>query len=68
MFVPHNLKIKNKNVVVFQNLAAAGGLGGIRPGFTTAGLAGLPGATGLSLQQASALASQAAYNGALPAA
>jgi len=50
---------------MLQNLAAAGGLGAMRPNFT--GLAGLPGATGLSLQQATALANQAAYSG-LPAA
>jgi len=45
---------------------ASGGLGAFRSGFT-AGIAGIPGPTGLSLQQASALATQAAYNGALPA-
>ncbi len=52
-------------LLMLQNLAAAGGLGAMRPNFT--GLAGLPGATGLSLQQATALANQAAYSG-LPAA
>jgi hypothetical protein len=51
-------------VLMFQSLAAAGGLGAMRPNF--AGLAGLQGA-GLSLQQATALANQAAYTG-LPAA
>lgn len=44
---------------------ATGGLGAIRPGFSPAALAGLQGHPGLSLQQASALASQAAYSGAL---
>jgi len=46
-------------------LAQGGGLGAMRPSF--AQLPGLPGAAGLSLQQASALANQAAYTG-LPAA
>ena len=59
------MTIDKSSAIFFQSLAAAGGLGAMRPSF--AGLAGLPGAAGLSLQQASALANQAAYSG-LPAA
>jgi len=63
-----NEYLKQKSFAFLQSIAAAaGGLGAIRSGFTTAGIAGIPGATGLSLQQASALATQAAYTGGLPA-
>ncbi len=53
--------------IFLQGIPTAGGLGAICSGFATAGIAGMPGPTGLSLQQASALANQAAFHGALPA-
>ena len=56
-------------VLIFQNLAAlagAGGMSGMRPSFASTGMAGIPhAATGLSLQ--AAIANQAAYAGQLPA-
>ena len=55
--------------MIFQNLAAlagAGGMSGMRPSFASTGMAGIPhAATGLSLQ--AAIANQAAYAGQLPA-
>ena len=60
----------NGFVLIFQNLAAlagVGGMSGMRPSqFASTGMAGIPhAATGLSLQ--AAIANQAAYAGQLPA-